>query len=357
MHCSKGKGLFDHLVGGREQRQRHSEAEHPGGLGVDDEFELRCLHDRQVHRFCTLENAAGVDADLAVGVPQVCSVAHESADFGKFAQREYRGDAVERRQEAELNAPAHKKAAAGNKKRVRPLVDETCEGCVDLAIGASPQNASLQPDGDAGRLVNSRSATLLAGSPGLMNTAMQIAFGTRACKSSNRFALSSVDRMLTPVTLPPGWARLATRPSLTGSSAVLKTMGSAVVAALAASGACAASGRDNETNPPTNQFGGHGWQSLCLIVGPAIFYRQVFTLNIAGFFETLTQSAHRLRQGFGRGGIEKSDHWHCRLLRPRHERPSRRRGSEKANELTSPHIRTQFRGQHCIGLNVYFDRG
>ena len=32
-----------------------------------------------------------------------------------------------------MNAPANKKkAAAGNKKRARPLVDKTCEGCVDL---------------------------------------------------------------------------------------------------------------------------------------------------------------------------------------------------------------------------------
>jgi hypothetical protein len=44
-------------------------------------------------------------------------------------------------------------------------------------------------------------------------------------------------------------------------------------------------------------------QSLCLIVCPAIFDRQVFTLNKPGIFETLTQSAHRLRQSFGRGGI------------------------------------------------------
>ena len=33
--------LFDHLVGGREQRRRHREAEHPGGLGVDDQLEFR----------------------------------------------------------------------------------------------------------------------------------------------------------------------------------------------------------------------------------------------------------------------------------------------------------------------------
>jgi hypothetical protein len=32
--------LLDHLVGEREQRRRHCEADYPGRLGVDDEFEL-----------------------------------------------------------------------------------------------------------------------------------------------------------------------------------------------------------------------------------------------------------------------------------------------------------------------------
>jgi hypothetical protein len=39
---------FDHLVGDGQQRRRHSEAEHRGGLGIDDKLELGRLHDRQV---------------------------------------------------------------------------------------------------------------------------------------------------------------------------------------------------------------------------------------------------------------------------------------------------------------------
>ena len=40
--------LFDHLVGARQQHRRHGEAEHPGGLGVDDQLELARLYDRKV---------------------------------------------------------------------------------------------------------------------------------------------------------------------------------------------------------------------------------------------------------------------------------------------------------------------
>jgi hypothetical protein len=44
--------LFDHLVGAGEQCGGHCKIEHPGGLVVDDQFELVGLYDRQVHRAC-----------------------------------------------------------------------------------------------------------------------------------------------------------------------------------------------------------------------------------------------------------------------------------------------------------------
>jgi hypothetical protein len=44
--------------------------------------------------------------------------------------------------------------------------------------------------------------------------------------------------------------------------------------------------------------------------------------------------------------VQEANNWHHRLLRARRQRPRCRRTAEKANELTSPHIRTQFRGQH-----------
>ena len=59
---------FDHLVGAREQRGRHREAEHTSGFGVDDHLELACLQYRQVRRLGSFEDAAGIDADL---VPRI----------------------------------------------------------------------------------------------------------------------------------------------------------------------------------------------------------------------------------------------------------------------------------------------
>src|SRR5260370_7953170 len=66
---------LNHLVGGYEQLIGHAEAEHPGGPGVDDQLELVRLHDRQVRRLCTLEDAAGIDAHLAPRLLPACSIA------------------------------------------------------------------------------------------------------------------------------------------------------------------------------------------------------------------------------------------------------------------------------------------
>jgi hypothetical protein len=56
-------GLFDHLVGAAEKRQRHGKPERLGSLEIDDQLDFRGLLDRQIDRLLTLENPAGVDAD------------------------------------------------------------------------------------------------------------------------------------------------------------------------------------------------------------------------------------------------------------------------------------------------------
>jgi hypothetical protein len=75
--------------------------------------------------------------------------------------------------------------------------------------------------------------SVLEALPGLTSTAIRTALGTRWCSRPSRLATTSEEKKLTPVGLPPGRAKLATRPNLTGSSATPKTIGIVVVAALA----------------------------------------------------------------------------------------------------------------------------
>src|SRR6266516_7401566 len=57
---------LDHLVRGHLHDQRHREAERLGGLEIDDKFEFGGQDDWQVRRLLALEDATGVDADLAI---------------------------------------------------------------------------------------------------------------------------------------------------------------------------------------------------------------------------------------------------------------------------------------------------
>src|SRR5215471_3227540 len=97
---------FNHLVGGNEQLVWRGEAEHPGGLVVNDQFEFRRLHDRQIGRLRALEDAAGIDADLAIHIHNVASIAHQSAGLGKFTVPIYRGEPMAPRQEDEFDTPS-----------------------------------------------------------------------------------------------------------------------------------------------------------------------------------------------------------------------------------------------------------
>ena len=72
---------------------------------------------------------------------------------------------------------------------------------------------------------------------GFTSAPMTAALGTASCSICSLIATVVVERKLTPVILPPGRLRLATRPMLTGSAPILKTIGIVVVAALAATAA------------------------------------------------------------------------------------------------------------------------
>ena len=83
------------------------EAERLGGLEVDDQLELGRLHDRQVGRLRALEDAAGVDADLAIGIRQA-RCRSSSARRRRRTRATYKSRAPRgvRRQRDKLIAPA-----------------------------------------------------------------------------------------------------------------------------------------------------------------------------------------------------------------------------------------------------------
>ena len=59
-------GLVDYFIGTAEQRRRHGEAEHSGGLRIDDQIELVRFDNWQLRGLGALKDAANIATGLAI---------------------------------------------------------------------------------------------------------------------------------------------------------------------------------------------------------------------------------------------------------------------------------------------------
>ena len=194
-----------------------------------------CMH-RQVGRLLALEDAADIDAGLTIAVGDAGSVAHQAA--GPANSRDGRSRAARGAcQRDELIARALKKPVRADKERTGPLLDEASRRPRRCRVRCWPARTSVASP-------SARAAACNRCNHGLGIRIVRVdeqgdrrGAGTSSCSSSSRFAASSTCRKCTPVTLPPGRLRLATRPSCDRVAADQKTIGIVAVAALAASAA------------------------------------------------------------------------------------------------------------------------
>src|SRR6516165_5646592 len=142
---------LDDLVGATRQRKRDSDAEHLGGLEVQEQFNFRDLLDRQLARLCAFENPAGINADRSICVRTIASVANQTARCGKLAILVNRRHCVTERQRGELFGPAIKECVGGDYE-AGPQLDQSCEDRIEVALGAGSQDVDLQAEGMGRRL-------------------------------------------------------------------------------------------------------------------------------------------------------------------------------------------------------------
>ena len=81
---------FDHLVGAREKRIRHGEAERLRRLQVDNELKLCWRLDGQRIWARTAQDPVDIGRRTPVHVDVVDAISNQSADLGEVAERVYR---------------------------------------------------------------------------------------------------------------------------------------------------------------------------------------------------------------------------------------------------------------------------
>src|SRR6516162_2818975 len=179
--------------------------------------------------------------------------------------------------------------------------------------------------------------------------------GTTSRNGASRLPARSAAWKASPVTLPPGRARLATKPMPTGSSTSAKTMGTADDACFAASAAfppvtmtctlsranSAASSAERSARPSAQGY----WIATVRPVGPA------------KFVQPLHESRSPRRPGGGASRPQIADGREFRrLLRARRERP-RCHAAEQRDELAPPHGAYPKAKDHGLSIAGLAGRG
>src|SRR6476660_6208772 len=85
---------------------------------------------------------------------------------------------------------------------------------------------------------------------------------------------------------------------------------------------------------------------------PAILNRDVAPLDVADFAQPAAESGQVVYEHFGRAAAEEPNHRHCRLLRSRRERQTRR-SAEQRDELAALHhsITSSARASSACGTS------
>src|SRR6516162_6780780 len=178
-------------------------------------------------------------------------------------------------------------------------------------------------------------ASAIGGLAGLTSTAIRAALGTRSWKSPSRLAATSLVKKLMPVALPPGRARLATRPSVTGS-ANAEDDRDRCGRSFGRLGSGGVAGRNDNGDAAADEVSHERRQAIVSPIQPMVLDRHVLALDVPGFVEAFTERSGNARGGIGRPNVDEADDRHCRLLRARHQRP-RGRAAEKREELAALH--------------------
>src|SRR4029453_667695 len=109
-----------------------------GGLGIDDQFELGRLLDRQVCRPGAFENTSGVDPGFAVRFRNTGSVSHQPAGLDIFARHIAGRQPMAGGEGNKSSTLAKKEWTAADKQRTGTRLYDCCKGDIEFMFGGRP---------------------------------------------------------------------------------------------------------------------------------------------------------------------------------------------------------------------------
>src|SRR5262249_46188716 len=340
---------LDHLIGAGEQRWRHSEAEYPRRRVIDDKLELGGLHDRQVRRFRTLEDATRIDTDLTIRIRQAGSVAHQAADFGIFTRPIGGRERVARSQEDQLDTSADKKGATADENRVCSIARNCCEGRFDVPAGADIKGLDLQSNGARSRVHVSQY--------GLGVCVRRIdehgdvtSCGYELAQEFQPFCYQLITEKVDARRVAAGTGEAGDKGGAGGVFGNGKDDRDGRGSCLGRQRRVGTSGCDDHGDLPANQFSYQRRYPMDLILTPAVFDRDVLALDMAGILKALAECAYTVRLSIGRTRVDDANHRQRRLRGARRDWPRDRRAAEQRDERAALHsITSSARSRIAVG--------
>src|SRR5262245_53716503 len=220
---------FDHLVGAREQRRWHGQAKRLGSLEVEHKLVFgRRLH-RKIGRLLALEDAVDVAGCGAVLVDIICAIGDQPAAGNRGAVPVHRGQLVAgRKLDDQIDMNSRQRARRDDQTAVRGA-REGRNGALDLGRVANVDRAHPTPTDGATDWI-ATNWPIPAVMVGSRRTAARVTPGAISLSSSSHFPLTPYSKLMNPVALRPGRARLSTKPEPTGSGTSTNTIGTVRVA-------------------------------------------------------------------------------------------------------------------------------
>ena len=284
--ASRVPGKKDPITGRRLRAHRSAtppRRKAASGL-ASSHVELGRLHHRQLAGLFAPENSRGIKAaGLAIRLRNACAVAHEAAGRGwSGLQKRWEDCGAPPARRVDRAAKRKTDRRLSTARRLRALRQSRMLHRSRRRLRPSPHRACEKGQPPRLRLVSNSISAL--GLLGFTRKAITAFLATSSCRIASRLASNWFVSGLTPVTLPPGRFRLATRPSLTGSPPVDENDRDRRCRRLGREhGRRDGTGRDDHGHLPANQIGRQRRQPIILTVRPAVFDRDVLALDIAGF--------------------------------------------------------------------------